>query len=78
LRTSLQSRSGNVYLEHELFDELGATFEQTALQRRLDEQAADARAEEERVSALREEHERRIEDARLAQQARQQRLQASG
>ena len=50
-------------------------LDDTALQRRLDAKAAEARAEERRLADLRDEQERRIADARAMQEMRLARLQ---
>jgi hypothetical protein len=76
-RSRLMTRSGETYWEHELLAGLEEVLDETALQRRLDAEAAAARAEDERMAELREEQKRRIADARAMQQARLARLQDS-
>ena len=70
------NRSGEPYMEHALLAGLEDLLDETALQRRLNDEAAQSRAEEEHLQELHEEQERRIADAKLVQQARLERLKA--
>jgi hypothetical protein len=76
-RSRLLRRSGETYYEHELLAGLEELLNETALQRRLDAKAAEAREEQERQAELRQEQERRIADARIPQEARLARLQTA-
>jgi hypothetical protein len=76
-RSRLLTRSGETFLESQLLDGLKELLDETALQTRLDAEAAAAREEEERLAELRNEQERRIADARAMQQMRLARLQDS-
>jgi hypothetical protein len=68
--TTLRAQHGGPISEPELLDALDALLVTTAMQRRLDVAAAEAAERDANAPALREEHERCVEEASRRQQER--------
>ena len=76
--TALRGPSGEPLGEWALVDALSAVLTVTGMQRRLDAEATAAAEREEKERALRQGHERRLEEARQRQQERLRAIGAGG